>query len=109
MRQLSTALRRATTETARTPVRADEQLFGDVISQIASTLWPDNTAANVAAITGCSVRAVEYYLAGQRDWSGDAIATIVAEILTRHKMRNVKIRAREEASDDNARLLRAGH
>jgi hypothetical protein len=29
-------------------------------------------------------------LGGQRDWSGDAIAAIVAEILKRHSMRNVK-------------------
>jgi hypothetical protein len=81
------ASRRSTTETRRTDVQLSEQLFGDVLSEIASSLWPDNTAANVAAAAGCSVRAVEYYLAGQRDWSGDALAAIVAEIMSRHKMR----------------------
>jgi hypothetical protein len=97
MRQLSTAMRRETTESHRTLVRADEQMFGDVLSDIASRLWPDNTAANVAAQAGCSVRAVEYYLAGQRDWSSDALAAIVSEILTRHKMRNVRVEAHPQS------------
>lgn len=81
-------------ESDRTDVRSDEQLFGDVLSEIASTLWPESTAANIAAEAGCSVRAAEYYLGGQRDWSGDAIAAIVGEILKRHKMRNVKVSKR---------------
>lgn len=81
-------------ETDRTDVQSDEQLFGDVLSEIATTLWPENTAACLAAEAGCSVRAVEYYFSGQRDWSGDAIAAIVAEILKRHKMRNVRVMKR---------------
>lgn len=66
-------------------------MVGSVLSDIASALWPANTAANIAALVGCSVRAAERYLGGQRDWSGDAIAAIVTEILRRHSMRNVKI------------------
>lgn len=69
-------------------------MVADVLSDIASTLWPANTAANIAAQVGCSVRAAERYLGGQREWSGDAIAIIVAEILKRHAMRNVKVTAR---------------
>lgn len=69
-------------------------MVGSVLSDIASTLWPRNTAPNLAALVGCSVRAAERYLGGQRDWSGDAIAAIVAEILRRHSMRNVKVTAR---------------
>lgn len=90
--------RRRGTENDRPVVRQDEQLFGDVLSEIATTLWPDNTAANIAASADCSVRAAEYYLGGQRDWSGDAIAAIVSEILKRHKMRNVRVAKRP--SDD---------
>jgi hypothetical protein len=69
-------------------------MVGDVISEIASTLWPTNTAPNIAALCGCSVRAAERYLGGQREWSGDAIAAIVGEILKRHGMRNVRVKGR---------------
>lgn len=77
-------------KTIRTDVRADEQLFGAVLSDVARTLWPAKTAAHVAAAAGCSERAAEFYLAGDRDWSGDALAAIVSEILRRHSLRNVK-------------------
>jgi hypothetical protein len=33
----------------------------------------------------------ERYLGGQCEWSGDATAAIIAEILKRRAMRNVKI------------------
>lgn len=81
-------------ETIRPVGRHTDQMVASVLSDISHTLWPTNTAANIAALCGCSVRAAERYLGGQRDWSGDAIAIIVAEILKRHKMRNVKISAR---------------
>lgn len=68
-----------------------DQMVGPVLKDIAETLWPENAAANLAARIGCSVRTVERYFEGSRDWSGDAIAIIVTEILARHKMRNVKI------------------
>jgi DNA topoisomerase IA len=89
--------RGAGSELIHTIAEASEQSFGStgsVLSSIARMLWPHKTAANIAAATNCSVRAAEMYLAGDRDWSGDAIAAIVAEILSRHKMRNVKIRPR---------------
>lgn len=81
-------------ETVRQESRETDTSVGDVLSDIAKrTLWPENTAANLAVACGCSVRQAERYLGG-RDWSGDAIAAIVAEILKRHKMRNVKITKR---------------
>lgn len=79
----------------RTAVRQDEQLFGSTLADIAKTLWPHKTAAQIAAAVGCSERAAEFYLAGDRDWSGDAIAAIVSEILKRHQMRNVRVTARK--------------
>lgn len=66
-------------------------MVGSVLADIARTLWPENTAPGIAAACGCSVRAAERYLGGQREWSGDAIAAIVAEIMRRHGARNVKV------------------
>ena len=72
-----------------------DQLVESCLSEIASTLWPINTAAHLAAAIGCEVRTVERYLGGQRDWSGDALAAIVSEILKRHGMRNVRVTGRK--------------
>lgn len=94
MRALSTSSEIGTTKIDRTGVRPSEQLFGSCVADVAKTLWPEATAAFVATAAGCSQRAAEYYLGGQREWSGDAIAAIVSEILKRHSMRNVRIRAR---------------
>ena len=96
MRQLSSAARRSTTESNRPPGRTTDQMVGDVLSEIASTLWPKNTAPHLAAEIGCTVRAAERYLGGQRDWPSDAVAVIVGEILSRHKMRNVRVVARTQ-------------
>ncbi len=95
MRAVSRELSTAGSEIARTDDRQTEQLFGSTMADIARTLWPENTAPSIAAAAGCSVRAAEFYLAGDRDWSGDALAAIVSEILRRHQMRNVKITARK--------------
>lgn len=81
-------------ESVRPDDRETDQLVGSVLSEIARTLWPTNTAAHVAALVPCEVRSAERYLGGQREWSGDAVAAVVAEILKRHKMRNVKVVAR---------------
>jgi len=79
-------------EIDRTDTQESEQSFAPIIADIARMLWPPpKTAAQVAAAIGCSERAAEFYLSGDREWSGDAIAIIVAEILKRHHMRNVKI------------------
>jgi hypothetical protein len=84
-----------TAKIERTVVHSDEQLFGSVLADIAITLWPKKTAANIAAAAGCSERAAEFYLAGDRDWSGDALSAIVTEILKRHSMRNVRVTPRK--------------
>jgi hypothetical protein len=78
----------------RSELRNTEENFGSVIGDVARMLWPKRTAAEIAVAAGCSVRNAEFYLAGEQKWSGDAIAAIVAEILSRHKMRNVRVRAR---------------
>lgn len=70
-------------------------MVGDVLSEIARTLWPHKTAENVASCTGCTVRAAERYLEGSREWSGAALAALIAEILKRHQMRNFRVEARD--------------
>ena len=87
---------------AREHIESDRQIWretdtsvGDVLSDIAKrTLWPENTAAHVAAVAKCSVRQAERFLGGHCEWSGDAVAAIISEILNRRKMRNVKITPR---------------
>jgi len=91
MRSVSEAARVASPETTRTAVRSDEQLFGSILGDVARLLWPTKTAAHVAALIGCSERAAEMYLAGDRDWSGDAMAVLIGEICKRHGMRNLKL------------------
>lgn len=95
MRTSTAAVAAASRETVRTHVQSaspSEQSF--VLADVARLLWPKNTAAHVASIVGCSVRAAEMYLAGDREWSGDALAALIAEILKRHGMRNVRVKAR---------------
>ena len=87
--------RSGTSESDRPIDRETDQLVGSFLSDIASTIWPTNTAANLAAEIGCSVRAAERYLGGQREWSGDAVAVLVTEILKRHQMRNVRVAGRK--------------
>lgn len=89
---VSVAVARAATETSRQDRRDTDTSVGDVLSDIAKdVLWPENTAPCLAALCGCSVRMAERYLGGHCDWSGDAIAAVVSEILRRHHMRNVKV------------------
>lgn len=91
MRAVSVGKAAQTTETVRPDGRVTDQTVENVLADIAYTLWPKNTAPNLAAEIGCEVRSVERYLEGSRAWSGDAIAAIVAEIMRRHHMRNIKI------------------
>lgn len=71
-----------------------DHLVSDVLSDIARTLWPHKTAEHVAVCCGCTVRAAARYLSGDREWSGDALAGLMAEILKRHAMRNVRVIAK---------------
>ena len=83
-----------TTEIVRRELRGTEENFGSIVGDVARLLWPKGTAAEIAALIGCSVRNAELQLSGQQKWSGDALAEIVAEILRRHRLRNVCVAAR---------------
>ena len=82
-------------ESVRPLGRHPDQMVGDVLSDIARTLWPSKTAENIATCCRCTVRAAERYLAGDREWSGDALASLIAEIMRRHQLRNFRIEARD--------------
>jgi hypothetical protein len=96
MSGVSIASRVATTEIVRQERRATDTSVGDdVLANIAKhILWPENTAPELAAACGCSTRMAERYLGGHCEWSGDAIAAIMGEILKRRGMRNVRVKAR---------------
>lgn len=81
-------------ETSRPVGRHTDQMVGDVLADVARALWPDKTAEHLAAAARCEVRSAERYLGGHREWSGDAMAAIVAEICRRHGMRNIKVQAK---------------
>lgn len=84
------------TGTVRSLVRDTEENFGSIFNDIIFDLWPPpNSAAKAAADIGCGVRNIELCLQKQK-WSGEIAAAIVAEILRRHRMRNVKIKSRAD-------------
>jgi len=95
MRTTSLAFVPRAIETVRPLGRSTDQMVGDVLSDIARTLWPSKTAENIATCCGCTVRAAERYLEGSREWSGAALASLIAEILRRHQFRNYRVEARE--------------
>jgi hypothetical protein len=75
----------------RRKIHSAEETFASILGDVAKLLWPKSTAAQIATLVGCSVRNAEMYLSGQQKWSGDALAAIVAEILKRHSLRNVRV------------------
>lgn len=100
MRAVSGVARETRIEIDRPDDRDTDRLAGTVLKDIAYMLWPEYTAQCLADEIGkargleCDPRVAERYLGGQRDWSSDAVAVIVAEILKRHAMRNVKVKAK---------------
>lgn len=100
MRAISQSEVANATKTVRPDDRETDQLAGTVLKDIAYMLWPQYTAQCLADEIGkargleCDPRVAERYLGGQRDWSSDAVAVIVAEILKRHAMRNVRVRGK---------------
>jgi len=95
MRSSNAAVRLASIETARREIRQSEESFGSIFTDIAVMLWPPpKTAAQVAAAIGCGERNAELCIQGKQNWSGDAVAAIIAEILRRHQVRNVKVARR---------------
>ncbi len=92
MRGVSAAFRNRNSETVRHEGRETDTSVGDVLTEIAKrVLWLENTAPCLAAAAGCSVRQAERILGGHCEWSGDATAAVIAEILKRRGMRNVKV------------------
>ena len=94
MRAVSSAALAPSIETDRTEIRPPEQMFGSILGDVARLLWPAKTAAHLASAAGCGERVAEMYLASYRDWSGDAVTAIMAEILRRHAIRNLRITRR---------------
>lgn len=66
-----------TTQITRTVIRVPEQKFG----LVARALWPKKTAAELAARSGVTQRAAEFWIAGHREPSARAIAAVIAEML----------------------------
>lgn len=95
MRTTSLALAPRAIAMPRPLGRPTDRMVGDVLSDVARTLWPHKTAENIASCCGCTVRAAERYLEGSREWSGAALASLIAEILKRHQMRNFRVEARD--------------
>lgn len=94
MRRVSRFQGQEPTESDRHDWHETDTSVGDVLSDIAKrVLWPESTAAYLAVASGCSVRQAERYLGGH-EWSGDAVAAVMQEILNRRGMRNVKITKR---------------
>lgn len=97
MSSLSGGARVAAIETSRHERRETDTSVGDVLTDIAKrVLWQENTAPCLAAAVEsyggeCSVRQAERYLGGHSEYSGDAVAAIMSEILKRRGMRNVKV------------------
>lgn len=92
----STVPRVGTIETDRHESRTTDIYVGDVLSEIAKrVLWTENTAPCLAAAANCSVRQAERILGGHCEWSGDATAAVISEILKRRGMRNVRVTARK--------------
>lgn len=99
MRAVSALGAASSSETVRSEIRLTEENFGSILTDIAILVYPPpNTAAQIAADVGCTVRNVELCLSGKQKWSGDAVAVIVGKILKLHHMRNVRVVKRQGAS-----------
>ena len=79
MNKASDIIAQSAIKTQHTLVRPSERLFG----RVAKAVWPHKTAVHLAAITGVSVRAAEYWIGGQREPSALAVQAIVNEIVRR--------------------------
>lgn len=96
MGSVSGAHRAPAIETVRQDWRPSDKSVGDVLTNISKlVLWPENTAAHIAAAAGCSVRQAERFLGGQCEWSGDAVAAVMQEILIRRGTRNLRVKGRD--------------
>lgn len=55
----------------------DECRFGTIVR----ALWPDKPALNLAQRIGCTERAAQFYIDGERKVSAQAMVAIIAEML----------------------------
>jgi hypothetical protein len=51
--------------------------FGTIVR----ALWPDKPALNLAQRIGCTERAAQFYIDGQRKISAHALGVVIAEML----------------------------
>jgi len=79
MTQASDIIANSAIKSQHTLVRPNERLFG----RVAKAVWPNKTAVHLAAVTGVSVRAAEYWIGGQREPSALAVQAIVNEMVRR--------------------------
>lgn len=61
--------------------RGEQSFPRNKIADVARVLWPNKTAAHLAARAGCSERAAKFYLAGDREWSAAAVSAVISELL----------------------------
>ena len=64
----------------RTIVQGTARLCSSPFGRVCKALWPFKTAHELAARVGCSVRAADYELAGDREPSARSIGVVVAAI-----------------------------
>jgi hypothetical protein len=61
----------------RSPRPYKKNRFGTIVR----ALWPDKPALNLAQRLGCSERAAQFYIDGERKVTARAVAIIIAEML----------------------------
>jgi hypothetical protein len=72
MVESSTALRAASKDSEERSCK-----FGTVVR----ALWPDKPALNLSQRVGCTERAAQFYIDGERKVTAHAIAAVIAEML----------------------------
>lgn len=74
----------ASTAKRGTPIPCGEHPFPG-FAVAARALWPNKTAAHLAAGAGVTERAAKFWLAGQRDPSAEAFKAVLDEIMARRR------------------------
>jgi hypothetical protein len=75
-------MRKSAGKAADKSIRSSEHLCGQKFGVVAKAIWPEKTAFELSALTGASLRACEYWLAGQRHPNAAAIRAVLNEILS---------------------------
>lgn len=66
---------------ARTIVQGDARLCSPIFGKVCKVIWPFKTAEELAARTGCSVRAAAYELSGEREPSVHSLQAVINAII----------------------------